>query len=63
MDHAGAELDLGDPLLAGVFFVTIDDIATLDDAVHDAGLLARRIDLTECTDKACLHATVRFSYR
>ena len=56
MDHAGAELDLGDPLLAGVFFVTIDDIATLDDAVHDAGLLARRIDLTECTDKASLLA-------
>ena len=56
MGHAGAELDLGDPLLAGVFFVTIDDIATLDDAVHDAGLLARRIDLTECTDKASLLA-------
>ena len=56
MGHAGAELDLGDPLLAGVFFVTIDDIATLDEAVHDAGLLARRIDLTECTDKASLLA-------
>lgn len=58
MSQAGAELDLGDPLLAGVFFVTTEDIATLDDAVHDAGLLARRIDLTECTGKASLLALV-----
>lgn len=56
MTGPGAGLDLGDPLLAGVFFVTAEDIATLDDAVHDAGLLARRIDLRGCTDKATLLA-------
>ena len=49
-----SELDLGDPLLAGVYFVTADDIATLDGAVHDTGLLARRINLSDCADKAAL---------
>ena len=33
MTGPGAGLDLGDPLLAGVFFVTAEDIATLDDAL------------------------------
>lgn len=56
MTDPGVELDLGDPLLAGVFFVTAEDIATLDDAVHEAGLLARRIDLGVCADKATLLA-------
>jgi RNAse (barnase) inhibitor barstar len=56
MTDTGIELDLGDPLLSGVFFVTADDIATLDHAVHDAGLLARRIDLGTCVDKAGLLA-------
>lgn len=56
MSDIGAELDLGDPLLAGVFFVTTDDITTLDEAVHDAGLLARRIDLGDCADKPAVLA-------
>src|SRR5690606_25467181 len=54
MSDPGVELDLGDPLLAGVFFVSADDLATVDDAVPDAGLLARRIDLGDCTGKAAL---------
>lgn len=49
-------LDLGDPLRAGVFFVTPDDIAILADVVRDAGLLARHVDLRGCTDKPTLLA-------
>ena len=56
MTRNDVELDLGDPLLAGVYFVTSEDIAILGDAVHDAGLLARRIDLGDCADKTALLA-------
>jgi len=54
MSDSGFDLGLGDPRRAGVFFVTTDDIATLDMAARDAGLLARRIDLQGCTGKATL---------
>lgn len=54
MTDSGFDLGLGDPRRAGVFFVTAEDIATLDMAARDAGLQARRIDLQGCTDKATL---------
>ncbi len=54
MSDSGFDLGLDDPRRAGVFFVTSDDIATLDMAARDAGLLARRIDLQGCTNKATL---------
>ena len=54
MTDSGFELGLDDASRAGVFFVTGDDIATLDMAARDAGLLARRIDLQGCGDKATL---------
>ncbi len=56
MTEISFTLDLGDPMRAGVFFVTPDDIAILDDIVHDAGLLARHVDLGGCTDKTTLLA-------
>ncbi len=54
MSESGFDLGLDDATRAGVFFVTDDDIATLDMAARDAGLLARRIDLGGCTGKAML---------
>ena len=45
MTDSGFDLGLDDAARAGVFFVTSDDIATLDMASRDAGLLSRRIDL------------------
>jgi len=51
---SGFDLGLDDAARAGVFFVTSDDIATLDMASRDAGLLSRRIDLRGCADKATL---------
>ena len=39
MSDSGFDLGLDDPARAGVFFVTADDIATLDMATRDAGLL------------------------
>lgn len=54
MTDSGFDLGLGDASRAGVFFVTADDIATLDMAARDAGLLARRIDLRDCGNKATL---------
>lgn len=54
MTDSGFDLGLGDASRAGVFFVTPEDIATLDMATRDAGLLARRIDLRDCTNKATL---------
>ena len=54
MTDSGFELGLDDPRRAGVYFVTTEDIATLDMATRDAGLLARRIDLQGCADKATL---------
>ena len=54
MTDSGFDLGLDDASRAGVFFVTADDIATLDMATRDAGLLARRIDLGDCGNKATL---------
>ena len=54
MTDSGFDLGLDDASRAGVFFVTTDDIATLDMAARDAGLLARRIDLHGCGNKATL---------
>ena len=56
MTETSFTLDLGDPMRAGVYFVTPDDIAILDDIVGDAGLLARHVDLRGCIDKASLLA-------
>ena len=56
MNETSFTLDLGDPMRAGVFFVTSDDIAILDDIVGDAGLLARHVELRGCADKATLLA-------
>jgi RNAse (barnase) inhibitor barstar len=56
MSEISFTLDLGDPMRAGVFFVTPDDIAVLDDIVRDAGLLARHVELRGCTDKPTLLA-------
>ena len=54
MTDSGFDLGLDNASRAGVFFVTADDIATLDMASRDAGLLARRIDLRGCGNKATL---------
>lgn len=54
MTDSGFDLGLDDATRAGVFFVTGDDLATLDMASRDAGLLARRIDLRGCGNKATL---------
>lgn len=54
MTDSGFDLGLDDATRAGVFFVTTDDIPTLDMASRDAGLLARRIDLRDCGNKATL---------
>ena len=54
MSDSGFDLGLDDASRAGVYFVTADDIATLDMATRDAGLLARRIDLRDCANKATL---------
>lgn len=54
MSDSGFDLGLDDATRAGVFFVTSDDIATLDMASRDAGLLVRRIDLRGCGNKATL---------
>lgn len=54
MSDSGFDLGLDDATRAGVFFVTADDIATVAMASRDAGLLARRIDLRGCGNKATL---------
>ncbi|QIL20449.1 barstar family protein [Thermomonas sp. HDW16] len=54
MTDSGFDLGLDDASRTGVYFVTADDIGTLDMASRDAGLLARRIDLRDCADKATL---------
>ena len=56
MTETSFTLDLGDPMRAGVFFVTSDDIAILIEIARAAGLLARHVDLRGCTDKATLLA-------
>lgn len=54
MSDSGFDLGMEDALQAGVFFVTPDDLDTIDAASRDAGLLVRRIDLLGCTDKASI---------
>lgn len=54
MSDSGFDLGLDDANRAGVFFVATGDLDTLDAAARDAGLLARRIDLLDCTNKAML---------
>lgn len=54
MTDSGFDLGLDDPRRAGVYFVTGDDIATLDMAARDAGLQVRRVDLQGCADKPTL---------
>jgi len=54
MSDSGFDLGLDDPAQAGVYFVTSDDLSTLDVAARDAGLLVRRIDLGGCADKPTL---------
>jgi hypothetical protein len=54
MTDSGFDLGLADAARAGVFFVSGEDIATLEMATRDAGLLARRIDLRDCAAKATL---------
>lgn len=54
MSDSGFDLGLDDPAQAGVYFVTREDLDTLDVASRDAGLLVRRIDLGGCSDKATL---------
>ena len=52
MSDSGFDLGLDDPAQSGVYFVTSDDLGTLDVAARDAGLLVRRIDLGGCPGKA-----------
>ncbi len=52
MTETGSRLALVDTSEAGVFFVTGEDFAAIDVAAGKAGLLARRIDLHRCQDKA-----------
>ncbi|MES2858643.1 MAG: barstar family protein [Pseudomonadota bacterium] len=54
MSESGFELGLDDAARAGVYFVTGDDVLTLDMAARDAGLLARHIDLRACDGKPTL---------
>lgn len=54
VSDSGFELGLDDANRAGVYFVTGEDIGTLDMAARDAGLLVRRIDLRDCGSKATL---------
>jgi hypothetical protein len=54
MTDSGFDIGLDDAGRAGVFFVGAGDLATLAAAAQDAKLLARRIDLQGCADKATL---------
>ena len=54
MSDSGFDLGLDDPAQAGVYFVTTEDLDTLDVAARDAGLVVRRIDLGDCADKATM---------
>jgi len=54
MSDSGFDLGLDDPAQAGVYFVTTEDLDTLDVAARDAGLVVRRIDLGGCADKATM---------
>lgn len=54
MSESGFDPGLADPARAGVFFVTEDDLDPLFAVGRDAGLLARRIDLSGCDSKSAL---------
>ena len=54
MSDSGFDPGLADPARAGVFFVTEDDLGPLAAVGRDAGLLARRIELSGCDGKAAL---------
>ncbi len=54
MSESGFDPGLADPARAGVFFVTEDDLDPLSAVGRDAGLLARRIDLSGCDGKPAL---------
>ena len=54
MSESGFDPGLADPTRAGVFFVTQDDLDPLSAVGRDAGLLARRIDLSGCNGKSAL---------
>ncbi|CAN7314603.1 barstar family protein [Pseudoxanthomonas sp. LjRoot168] len=54
MSDSGFDPGLTDPARAGVFFVTEDDLGPLAAVGRDAGLLARRIDLSGCDGKSAL---------
>ncbi|MCR6627437.1 MAG: barstar family protein [Pseudoxanthomonas sp.] len=54
MSESGFDHGLADPARAGVFFVTEDDLGPLSAVGRDAGLLARRIDLSGCDTKSAL---------
>lgn len=54
MSDSGFEPGLDDASQAGVFFVADEDLDTLAAVGRDAGLSARRIDLSGCDGKAAL---------
>lgn len=54
MSETGFDPGLADSARAGVFFVTEDDLDPLSAVGRDAGLLARRIDLSGCDGKSAL---------
>ena len=54
MSESGFDPGLTDASHAGVFFVTDEDLDALAAASRDAGLLARRIDLSGCDGKSAL---------
>lgn len=54
MSESGFDPGLADPTRAGVFLVTEDDLGPLSAVGRDAGLLARRIDLSGCDSKSAL---------
>ena len=54
MSESGFDPGLADPARAGVFFVTEDDLGPSSAVGRDAGLLARRIDLSGCDTKPAL---------
>lgn len=54
MTTSGFDPGLHDPARSGVYFVGDGDLAPLDAACRDAGLLVRRIDLAGCISKPIL---------
>lgn len=54
MTGSGFDLGLGDPAQGGVYFVAPSDLDSLGAAGRDAGLAARRVDLSHCEGKHAL---------